>query len=256
MSTSGRLLLLLFLAWAAVWGTPARALEQQGPPVRLVAPRAGVTLVAGTTAELEWAPLAPLAGLSEVEEWEAFLSLDAGRTYPLRITPHLDQDLRRFHWQVPFLPTGDAAILLRFGNERRETAVELPVRFAIATPPTVPPGWQSTLRLARRTATRGESPLPGQPGVVAWPEGSRRGGSLRQVIATGPLHDLRERFEAHLAHREAFEAASDPLPAKSLAPARSEGAALPAGDRSLLAGSLSGPALSSDILLLIQRQNE
>lgn len=253
MSTSGRLLLLFSLAWAAFWATPACSAEQQGPPVRLVAPRAGATLVAGTTAELEWEPL---AGLPGVEEWEAFLSLDAGRTYPLRITPHLDQDLRRFHWQVPFLPTRDAAILLRFGDERREIAVELPVRFAIATPPSVPPGWQSTLRLARRAAARGESPLPGQPGVVAWPEGSRRGGSLRQVIATGPLHDLRERFEAHLAHREVLEAASDPLPSESLAPARSEGAALPAGDRSLLAGSAAGPPLASDILLLIQRQNE
>ena len=39
------------------------------------------------------------------EEWEAFLSFDGGATYPVRITPHLDLELRRVRWQVPAIPT-------------------------------------------------------------------------------------------------------------------------------------------------------
>jgi hypothetical protein len=48
------------------------------------------------------------AGSLAAVEWEAFLSLDGGRTYPVRITPHLDLSIRRrFHFQVPAFPTRD-----------------------------------------------------------------------------------------------------------------------------------------------------
>ncbi|HKH49127.1 MAG TPA: hypothetical protein VKM72_31050 [Thermoanaerobaculia bacterium] len=207
MRTAGRLLLLFSLAWAALWATPACFAEQEGPPVRLVSPRAGATLVVGTTAELEWAPLALFPDLSEVEEWEAFLSLDGGATYPVRITPHLDQDLRRVRWQVPDLPTADASILLRFGDEQRETAVELPSRFSIAASPVLP---DALLPLARQVAAPGEPALPGRAGVVAWVEGSRRGGSLRQVVA----------MEASGGMRTGFRTKNLPLPCAWISPAR------------------------------------
>lgn len=48
------------------------------------APRAGAELAAGSLATVAWD--GPPRG---AEEWEAFLSLDGGRTYRLRITPHL-----------------------------------------------------------------------------------------------------------------------------------------------------------------------
>lgn len=257
MRTAGRLFLLLSIAWAASWGAPACLASQEGPPVRLVSPRPDAMLVAGTTAELEWAPLAPFGDLSEVEEWEAFLSLDGGTTYPVRITPHLDQDLRRIRWQVPDLPTPQAAILLRFGNEHRETPVELPVRFAIVASP-VPSAAQGALALARRVRAPGEPALPGRSGVVAWIEGSRRGGSARQVVAAEPLGGLRAGFEPPPAHRLVAEAASDPLPsgAPGRLPAKDAGSELPAGRRSTLAKAGSAPSLPSNILLLIQRQNE
>jgi len=257
MRTSGRLLLLFSFAWAAVRGTPACS-AQEAPPVRLVSPRAGATLVAGSTAELEWAPLEPFVHLSEVEEWEAFLSLDSGRTYPVRITPHLDQDLRLIRWQVPFLPTADASILLRFGDESRETAVELPVRFSIAASDAILSTWESTLQLAHRASTPGEPAVPGQAGVVAWVEGSRRGESLRQVVAAEPPHGMRAWFEPPPAHFEAAEAASEPFPSGSLAriPAKSRGAAPPGHRRAALAPAGAGLSPPSDILLLIQRQNE
>src|SRR3954471_17871563 len=92
------------LVWAAL-AVPSTvsALEEGAPAVQLVAPQTGATLTAGSTAELEWAPVGELDG--DIKEWEAFLSVDGGKTYPVRITPHLDQDLRRFTWQVPSIPT-------------------------------------------------------------------------------------------------------------------------------------------------------
>ncbi len=150
-------------------------------PVRLVTPQAGAALIAGSTAEVEWAPVAGFAGLPKSEEWEAFLSVDGGATYPVRITPHLDSDLRRFRFLVPPIPTADARILLRFGDERRETAFELPVRFAITAAPVAIP--QEMFPLARTAFAAGEPALPGHAGVVSWIEGSRRGVELRQVVA-------------------------------------------------------------------------
>ena len=257
MSTSGRLLLLFSIAWATFWGAPGCFADTAGAPVRLVAPDAGATLTAGTTAELEWAPLAAFTGLPEVEEWEAFLSLDGGATYPLRITPHLDQDLRRVLWQVPDLPTPHASILLRFGDEHRETAVELPVRFSIAAPP-VPSSWWSALALARRVAAPGEPALPGRAGVVSWIEGSRRGGSQVQVVAAEPLAGLQPGFDPVRAHREVSETVSEPLPTGSplaRAPAKGPGAEPPVR-RGASRAAARIPEPPFDILLLIQRQNE
>src|SRR3954469_24161343 len=144
----------------------ARGTREAGAPIQLVAPQAGALLVAGSTAELEWAPSGSFPLLPGVEEWEAFLSLDGGATYPMRITPHLDQDLRRIRFQVPPIPTADARILLRFGDERREAVVELPERFAITVSPVAPP----VLERPRRAFTAGEPALPGHAGVVAWVE--------------------------------------------------------------------------------------
>jgi len=59
-----RLVALILLAWAALAAVPAVALAVgDAPPVRLLAPRAGSTLAAGSTAELEWTPDASLPGV-------------------------------------------------------------------------------------------------------------------------------------------------------------------------------------------------
>ncbi|HSS77147.1 MAG TPA: hypothetical protein VLV54_10425, partial [Thermoanaerobaculia bacterium] len=66
---------------------PAGSAQETTPPVRLVAPWAGAALVAGSTAEIEWAPLTRFGRLPETEEWEAFLSVDGGGApYPVRIS--------------------------------------------------------------------------------------------------------------------------------------------------------------------------
>jgi len=142
----------------------------------------GQPLRAGSFAELAWEPREPFGHLGGGDEWEAFLSLDGGAHYTVRITPHLDRGLRRVLWQVPAAPTADARLLLRFGDERREVAFELPQRFVIAGPAAAGPA----LLPARRDIRRGEPALSGQEGVVVWAEGTRRGGSARTVTGGEP----------------------------------------------------------------------
>jgi hypothetical protein len=168
-----------------------------GRPLRLIAPSATIPMVAGETAELEWGPLASFIDLPHVQEWEAFLSLDDGATYSIRITPHLDRDLRRISWQVPEFPSRAARLLLRFGDERRETSIEMPHRFVIL------PGVDGASRIAAtRSLTApsygvGEPARPGEPGVVLWVEGSRRGGDLVRVESAVP--DATERLRGPIA---------------------------------------------------------
>lgn len=241
---------LVFLGMA-----PAGFAHEGTAPIRLVAPRVGTTLSAGSTAELEWAPLAGFARLQAAEEWEAFLSVDGGATYPVRVTPHLDLDIRRFRFQVPPIPTANARILLRFGDERRETAVVLPERFEIRAAPAVAP--EEAFECPRRAFAPGEPALPGQSGVVSWVEGSRRGGELRQVVAAEPP-GLEAQPSLSETRAESAVLASGPAPSPSPdALSKND----PAGNplvrrRSLLSRAGSGPSLGFDILLLTQRQNE
>ncbi|HEY3569977.1 MAG TPA: hypothetical protein VGP73_18730 [Thermoanaerobaculia bacterium] len=242
------LLALLLGITCVVSPAALRAEEGRSVPVRLVSPRAGATLTAGSTVELEWTPL---AGLGEVEEWEAFLSLDGGRTYPVRITPHLDLDLRRVQWRVPDVATESARLLLRFGDERRETELELPHRFAIVPAPVPPP--VAGLALARVAPSRGEPARSGHAGVVSWMEGSRRGGSLRPVVAA-VQPGFRERIAPPESHTQPALLASGHSPLPLPRPVRGGLAQAPPPRRHT--PHTASPLASSDILLLIQRQNE
>ncbi|HEX5719841.1 MAG TPA: hypothetical protein VF179_27045 [Thermoanaerobaculia bacterium] len=242
------------LALAAfAWMSSAVSAAGATPLVRVISPIQGMDLPAGSLAALEWEPLAPFGAL-QAEEWEAFLSVDGGAHYPLRITPHLDSDLRRILWQVPATPTRDARLLLRFGDERNETGYEVPLRFAISGPAVLaalPPAGAVTMR-----STPGEAARPGDSGVALWIEGSRHGGSLRQVFADLPpgLHPGGR--PAELIPGEAVVAASDPdpdpAPISSNLPLRSPPARR---DEAARAVRSARPA-AVPIRLLIGRQNE
>lgn len=65
------------------------------------------------------------------EEWEAFLSVDGGAHYAVRITPHLDASIRSYTFRVPNVSTHDARILLRTGDEVHERIVMVPRSFSI-----------------------------------------------------------------------------------------------------------------------------
>src|ERR1700680_1954012 len=93
------------LAPAASAAAPASPGVRCERGVELLAPQAAIPLAAGSTAVLEWEPLSGLAALPAREEWETFLSLDGGKNRSVRITPHLDSDLRRTVWEVPGVPS-------------------------------------------------------------------------------------------------------------------------------------------------------
>jgi hypothetical protein len=248
---------LLVLALALGTVAPAAGMRSAPPTfVRLEAPQAGETLRAGDTAELAWEPrglFGRLDALGPAEEWEAFLSFDGGATYPVRITPHLDLALRRVRWQVPAIPTDNARLLLRIGDERHETSLELPQRFAIAEAPWAAPLFGGGARLA---ALPGEPALPGRPGVVAWVEGSRQGGALRAVVAAPPP-SLEDALRTPAAGFQEAVLATEDAPVQLTAlPAANGTAAPPLPRRSLSAAGAPANLPSLDILLLTQRQNE
>jgi hypothetical protein len=143
--------------------------------VRVLTPLPGTHLVAGSEAELAWEPR-PNSALPPGDEWEAFVSLDGGRTYSVRITPHLDRAVRRITWTVPEVASTAVRLILRFGDEERETAFESPELF------TIEPGRIGDLFL-ERAARSGESARPGDAGVTVWEEGSRHGGARRRVMS-------------------------------------------------------------------------
>lgn len=158
-----RLIVALLLSLAAPLSADA---------LRVVAPRAGQVLRGGSSATVEWSAAALPR---HAEEWEAFLSIDGGRYYAFRITPHLAVDLRRFAFVVPNVDTANARILIRAGNEREETAYELPLTFSIARTD----GAELPVAPAL-SPRRGEAAREGDPAVVAWAEGDRAGTRVAQ----------------------------------------------------------------------------
>jgi hypothetical protein len=129
-------------------------------------------LQGGSETTLQWSASSLPA---HAEEWEAFLSFDGGRYFAARITPHLDADRRSFRWRVPNVAASNVRILLRFGDEREEHAVELPQTFRIE--PGVASIEFSDVHAAL-TDGSGESALPASPPVVEWVSGDRRGAGL------------------------------------------------------------------------------
>lgn len=169
---------LLLLASLASFGVSARASE--GPfQAQLIQPAQESTLEAGSIATIAWdAKSIP----GNFDEWEAFLSFDGGNSYPLRITPHLDLDIRSFTWHVPALPGSEGSVLLRFGNEREEQRFAFAGRFRIAgSLPLVSP-LVSQRNAAVLACGPGEAAEPDDEGVVAWAEGPRDGSSITQVV--------------------------------------------------------------------------
>jgi hypothetical protein len=88
------------------------------PPARHLAP--------GESVAIAWSDLP--AG---VEELEVLLSLDGGRSYPVRLTPSMDPRRAVFEWVVPNLPAACARVRLRVGIGGREIESEASPPFEI-----------------------------------------------------------------------------------------------------------------------------
>ena len=116
----------------------------------------------------------PPAGASE---WEAFVSLDGGRTFPLRVTPHLPIAEASFRWTVPAVPSSEVRVKARFGVRGVEQEFVFAGTFSIA-----PGGSDGTISSTR--GLPGLSPAPGEEGTVAWIEGGVNGARL--VVPLSP----------------------------------------------------------------------
>ena len=148
----------------------------RGDSLRLVAPADGVTLRGGSFAELRWsATQLPPA----TEEWEGFLSIDGGKYYAFRITPHLDINLQRFTFIVPNVDTHVARILIRTGNEVHESHFESRGTFSIVRDPNAELIVPRLLQFGR-----GEAARDGDPAVLSWTEGTRSGSDVTQHSST------------------------------------------------------------------------
>jgi hypothetical protein len=173
---------------------------------------------------------------------------------------------------VPRFPTEDARILLRVGDEESETAIQLPLRFAITGPagalPAIDLELQAELKREaerggletgpeRLTFEPGEAALPGASGVMSWVEGDRRGAATRRVTAV-PLAGLRPGTEPLAeSHRDAGFTLQDPLPsAAALRLASGLRLPVPVRPPALLAPPSARRGPPADLLLLHRRRNE
>jgi hypothetical protein len=121
------------------------------------------------------------------EEWEAFLSVDGGRFYSVRLTPHLDIAIRGYDILVPNVESSDVRILIRTGDEHVETLHPVAQRFRIHSDP------DAILPLAHSASQAPEGARPGEPNVVVWSEGGRIESSARlplQVRARSAVRDV------------------------------------------------------------------
>ncbi len=88
--------------------------------VRFLSPGSGEALSPGTIVEVRWTSLCGAAREGRLDESELVLSLDGGRTFPVRVSPELRACASRFLWKVPALPADHARLALRAGAEERD----------------------------------------------------------------------------------------------------------------------------------------
>jgi hypothetical protein len=181
--------------WCWLAGSVLAAAARAGAvPVAWVSPPAGAVWNAGESVTLEWRRTGSWPREIHVEEWEAFLSLDGGHTFPVRLTPHLDADLRAVRVSVPSFPSANARLLLRFGDERREVEWLVPGGFTIRAARLEAPGLPDGVAALPLEEERGEAARAGDPGVVFWAEGRRDGGEWR-LASAAPVSGWRPAVE-------------------------------------------------------------
>lgn len=245
---------LTALAAAALWAVPSFAATEMDisirpaheAPVELLRPADGEILVGGHEATVAWRALRELS-VEGIHEWEAFLSFDGGRHWPVRITPHLDIGLSSFRFEVPPIESDDVRLMLRFGDERREVGYVLPhalrsvVPVGVWTPPPAP------------AIGPGEAAHSGVPGVVLWAEGGRNGRRVEVRSASCAPSGLRAKRTDHIGTRPVLATAerrtSDSATARTQRPepaALEHSSALP----------VHATVLILPLLLLTCRQNE
>jgi len=173
----------LALAFLALISTSAGA---NGDGGRILAPRAGAVVRAGDLVGVEWTPV-----LADVEEFEILLSIDGGRTFPLRLTVSMDPRLTSYAWRVPNLPSGAACLRLRVGDGEREETLSPGPTFQLVGNPAAPTG-KITFQGGEWWTTEGVAAAPRNVGVEPWwsDQGPRGDGSLAAAAFPPPRPDL------------------------------------------------------------------
>jgi len=92
----------------------------QARPAELLEPVRGARIQPGAIVRVSWTPGA--SGERKFDEMELVLSLDGGRSFPLRVTREVSPAEDFVLWRVPRLPSEHARIALRAGRgEKRES---------------------------------------------------------------------------------------------------------------------------------------
>jgi hypothetical protein len=118
------LVLLSVFAVALSAATEAGArVDTAGKPLAIDTPG---NVHAGDTITLTWRGSAGSA-----DEMELLLSLDGGRHFDVRVSPECDPRRGQWRWRVPNLPSADARLAIRVGDERGERLASVSARFAI-----------------------------------------------------------------------------------------------------------------------------
>jgi hypothetical protein len=148
----------LLFALAAL-ATSSAALARDG----FLSPGSGESLAPGSIVEVRWTSLCTSELKDrEIDEAEVVLSLDGGKTFPIRVTPELKPCAARYLWKVPALPAAHARLALRAGSEARDTTESIEVLSADFRILPDPDGRVGALR--RRAVEWG---IPSQPPVLS-----------------------------------------------------------------------------------------
>lgn len=129
MPSSARRAVWLIGALAALASRPVAA-----GVLAFSSPGPTAVLEAGTTVPVAWSFAAD--GPPRFGEMELILSLDGGRSFPIRVTRDLDPRTSALGWRVPALPTEHARLALRSGEGEEPEAEEIRLvsdEFAIAS---------------------------------------------------------------------------------------------------------------------------
>jgi hypothetical protein len=101
--------------FATLAGVPAAARADA-----FLSPGSGEALAPGSIVEVRWTSLCDAPQDRAVDEAEIVLSLDGGKTFPIRVTPELRPCASRFLWTVPALASAHVRLALRAGVEERD----------------------------------------------------------------------------------------------------------------------------------------
>lgn len=108
-----RLALAAILCVSGTLGAGPAAANPAVPPVPTL--ECGDRVVAGQLVTVRWNAVG-----FDVEELELLLSVDGGRSFPLRVSPELEAGEGRYAWKVPNLGANEARIRIRARIAGRE----------------------------------------------------------------------------------------------------------------------------------------